>query len=430
MENPYKRALIYGIFGHPILQSISPELFCTYFKKYRIEAKYLRIDAVKPGEIIYFAREFMMKGFNITSPLKIRIIPFLDKMEHTASKIQAVNLVRVEKGRFKGYNTDYTGVLRAMEGIKLKDRHILVLGSGGAGRAVGYALWSAGARDVKFLCRDREKIAEYCRKLGFRVYGFDELEYRLKETDFAVNCLPAGINLIKEENLRKDMIIFDANYCMSELSASAIRKGCRVISGYDWLFYQFEEGFELLTGRKIREERHEFDKGRQESAKPLAMIGFMGTGKTAAAGIIAERLGLEPVDTDREIEKISGMQIEDIFESMGDEGFRDMEKRVLSGLEFKPGRVYSFGGGAVQSIKNIDKIRTCCRVVLLWSDIETVIARIKKSPRPLAEGDNIEQSLKELLSKRLERYIDTADFIILNEGDLSGIAERIIKNAY
>ncbi len=419
---------LYGIFGHPVLHSRSPELFCRYFRKYHLDADYLRIDAVKPEDIMVFVKELGLKGFNITAPLKISVIPFLDRLDEPATRINAVNLVKVEDNRLTGFNTDYLGVIESLKGISLSRRRVIIIGSGGASRAACHAICSAGAGDVTILCRSAEKIKDLVRLYGCNVLGLKCLRDALDSSDLLINCLPSGINIVPVEYLRSDLIVFDANYYRSQLVNNARKMGCSIIEGYKWLYFQFIKSFELLFGLKVDEAYPGFPAGSLCDKKPLGIIGFMGTGKTLTAQCIAEKRGLEVFDTDREIERLSGMKIEKIFSEKGEKAFRDLESSVISDISFSNDTVYSFGGGSVQNSANSELIRSNCNIVLLWSLMKTVINRIKNSSRPLFEIKDPVAGLKDLLSSRLASYLKSADFLMLNETDIGHISERIVEN--
>lgn len=160
--------------------------------------------------------------------------------------------------------------------------------------------------------------------------------------------------------------------------------------------------------------------------KNLVLTGFMGTGKTTVGKILAKKLGYRFVDSDVEIEKQEGKTINELFANCGEDGFRDIESRVIEELSKKSNSVIATGGGAVLRKENIEHLRKNGIVVLLRADIDTIVQRLAdKTNRPLATGKSA-QELAERLKAR-ESFYANNDFAF-DVGDLSpmNIADKII----
>lgn len=147
------------------------------------------------------------------------------------------------------------------------------------------------------------------------------------------------------------------------------------------------------------------ERGRRP--RNIVLVGFMGTGKTTVARLLAGRLGYAAVDTDEEIERRAGKAIAEIFASEGEAHFRDLESRVLREMLAGEGRVVATGGGAVLREENRRLMLASGWVVALTADAETLIARLARPAeagvRPLLAGD-AEKRVRSLLEERRHAY--------------------------
>lgn len=161
--------------------------------------------------------------------------------------------------------------------------------------------------------------------------------------------------------------------------------------------------------------------------KNLVLTGFMGTGKTTVGKILAKKLGYRFVDTDIEIEKQEGKSVSALFELHGEAGFRDIEARVVAELSDKKHSVIATGGGVVLREENMMNLRKNGVVVLLRTDLDTIVRRLAdKTDRPLAKGSSAEE-LAERLRQR-EPYYANHDFAIdIGEHSPICVADRIIR---
>ncbi|MFZ1804046.1 MAG: shikimate dehydrogenase, partial [Nitrospira sp.] len=130
-----------GVIGNPVGHSLSPAIHNAAFRTLRLNFVYLAWQVEAIGEAIKGLRALgNFRGASVTIPHKVAAIPFLDRVEQTAQRIGAINTIVAEKGELTGYNTDATGALRALKmgGVALTGKRIVVLGSGGAARAIAF----------------------------------------------------------------------------------------------------------------------------------------------------------------------------------------------------------------------------------------------------------------------------------------------------
>lgn len=149
----------------------------------------------------------------------------------------------------------------------------------------------------------------------------------------------------------------------------------------------------------------------------IMLIGFMGTGKTTVSREIAKSMNLSEVDMDSYIVKREGMSINDIFESKGEDYFRDVETKCLKEIQKEKGRIVSCGGGVVLKDENVECMKDKGVVVLLTATPQTVYNRVKNGKdRPVLNGHMNVEYISELMEKRKQRYLDVADIKIITDG--------------
>jgi len=248
-----------GVVGYPIKHSVSPAMHNAALKALNIEGIYLPFE-VKPyefGKAILGAKALGFKGLNITIPYKEEVLKFV-RAEDVAAKIDAVNTVDLTS--MLGYNTDVYGAIRALEenGIDIEDKISLVVGAGGAGKAVAFGLIERGSTVIiTNRTADRGmKVAESLRRYGECIfYPYNKIEELKGKIDIIVNATPLGmkgfeIRLPIPATLLDNVVVFDTVYNPPEtlLIREAKKRGCKVVYGLDMLVYQGAEAFKIWTG--------------------------------------------------------------------------------------------------------------------------------------------------------------------------------------
>jgi len=144
----------------------------------------------------------------------------------------------------------------------------------------------------------------------------------------------------------------------------------------------------------------------------VALVGFMGTGKSTIGNILASMLNLRLIDTDVLIEQLARKRIAEIFATEGEAHFRELERKVVEGLDGEKGCVISTGGGLVVNPANMESLKRHSLVVCLWASPETVFARVgHQTHRPLLRGDDPLGKIRELLGQR-EPFYKQADVLL------------------
>lgn len=258
-----------GVIGNPIEHSLSPAIHNAAFQKLALNFVYLAWKVERIGDAVSGLRALgNFRGASVTIPHKVAVLPLLDEVDTTARHIGAVNTIVAEEGKLLGMNTDATGALRALrEGnAPLKGASVVILGSGGAARAIAFALAAeAGVRRVHLLgieVDERRNLATDLRdKTGVSVGESDLDEGRLKdvlpEARVLIHCTPVGMapkigmSCVPAKFLHRELTVMDVVYNPREtqLLSEAKTAGCRTISGLEMFLYQAVAQFERWTGR-------------------------------------------------------------------------------------------------------------------------------------------------------------------------------------
>ncbi|MCK5460269.1 shikimate dehydrogenase, partial [Candidatus Parcubacteria bacterium] len=413
-----KKIKLYGVIGNPIKHSMSPAMHAANFQSLKINAKYaaIQVKNLKKYMEIFAARGIL--GINITIPHKVEVMKYLDKIDALAKKIGAVNTVKNKNGKLIGYNTDGYGALKFLrEKVKsIRNKKIVILGAGGAARAIYFTLKQEKANLI-ILARDKasgEKIGKTL-KLNNK-----NLKIELGKADILINCSSVGMNseetLVPKEYLKKNLVVFDIVYTpiKTRMIKDAEAVGCKTVLGYKMLVYQGAESFKIWTGRKA-DIAVMSDIVRNHLLPSVALVGFMGSGKTTVGKVLAKKLNKNFIDIDVEIEKRAKLPITEIFAKYGEANFRKIEKDELKSALKNRTAVIACGGGVVLSKKNRELLKNFSTVIFLKAEAETIAKRLKNDKsRPLLCGSDKEKikKIKEMIKKRKIFYQKVLDFTI------------------
>jgi len=249
-----------GLFGYPVTHSLSP-LFMNYaLERLKINCRYVAFN-IPEGNLqnaLQAARVLSFRGLNLTIPHKIAAIAAVDTADPRAEQIGAVNCIVNEGGILSGYNTDYLGFLKPMEdrNIVIEGKKALIIGCGGAARAVAYALIHSGIREVHLVNRtehNAEAFISWCRKkLRFKEIVYEGDGRSINQELFSsfgliVNTTPLGMHPRIEEfplgkgiKFNRDQIVYDLIYnpWETELLRMARKDGAQTINGFEMLIVQ------------------------------------------------------------------------------------------------------------------------------------------------------------------------------------------------
>lgn len=230
----------FGLLGKDIDYSFSKTFFTDYFKKNNIKAEYINFDEAEiPKLSSLTSTHSNLEGFNVTTPYKEAIIPFLDELDETAKRIKAVNTVKFENGKSVGYNTDAYGFIRSIFPL-IENHHeqALILGTGGAAKAIASALKSMSIATT-FVSRNPKNAGE--------IAYTDLTEELLNKHFLIINCTPIGTSPNEEKcpdipyvYLTKKHFLYDLVYNppLTKFLALGKQKGAKLSNGLKMLEYQ------------------------------------------------------------------------------------------------------------------------------------------------------------------------------------------------
>ncbi|MDC0358956.1 hypothetical protein OAO01_09075 [Oligoflexia bacterium] len=425
---------LFAVVGDPIMHSKSPQMHNAAFKAHDYPAAYTRLGAKDAEGALATIKAMGICGINITSPYKAELGLKADQLSPAASQLSAVNtVVYSEQGSF-GDTTDPCGVAGTLlaEQLDLNGKHVVVLGAGGAARAAISALLALGAK-VHVINRTVERVAKLTPIFDFTFSAFTDsnLEEVLKRATLIVSCVSTPDRLFPATLLHKEHVVFDANYARpSALVQDAQSVGATVLDGRNWLLYQGIKAFELFTGLEaphVVMQRAVFDTPPAQQRKSIALIGFMGSGKSTVARALGKLMQVEVIELDEQIEAEAGCSIDDIFNNDGEDAFRDLECKILQRFPARQDCILSCGGGVVLDQNNRHLLKERCNVVWLWASAAEVLSRVEgDSTRPLLRGKSV-ADVEQLIKKRIPYYAQTADLVLGTEGWAANeIASKIL----
>jgi 3-dehydroquinate dehydratase/shikimate dehydrogenase len=250
------RTQVYGVLGKPVSHSVSPAMHNAAFRAVHLDAVYLPLAAADFDDFTQFAAEAPLAGVSVTAPFKVNAFESADECDPVSRRIQSVNTLRREGGRWLGSNTDVTGFLAPLEAaMRLPGVRASILGAGGAARSVSVALASAGVK-VSIAARRLDQAQAVAALTNATVVAWppDPASW-----DLLVNATPVGTSpksdrspLPEDYLFHSGGIVYDLVYNPPEtrLLADAGRAGCRTIGGLDMLVAQAQAQFEWWTGRR------------------------------------------------------------------------------------------------------------------------------------------------------------------------------------
>lgn len=258
---------VVGLIGNPVEHSLSPVIHNAAFRHLQLDYVYVPFP-VHPDGLARAVRGLFqagIAGLNVTVPYKERVLDCLDRVDHYAQVLGAVNTIVKEDGQLVGYNTDGPGFIRSLqaEGVDVRGKTVLVIGAGGAARAVAFALGQAGVREITFVNRTVERAQNLKREIDDIVQVEvlpltpETLQKSLQSCQIVINTTTVGMyphtdnTPVPGQLLQPRLTVVDLIYNPLEtrLLRAAKRAGCNTVSGLGMLVYQGAASFELWTGK-------------------------------------------------------------------------------------------------------------------------------------------------------------------------------------
>ncbi len=403
------KGIFFGLIGehlsHSFSKMIHREMGCESYS----------LKELSPDELETFLKSNVFGGLNVTIPYKKDVMKYCDLLTPEAEGVGCVNTVVTDKaGRLVGHNTDVDGFLFMARnaGIGLSGKKVIILGSGGASLAVGYALKKAGAKEVITVSRTGKN-------------NYENL-HRHFDAEVIVNATPVGMypnsdaSPIDLSPFKKCRGVLDLIYnpFRTNLLIQAEELGIPSSNGLSMLVSQALFAEEFFKGEKLDEkEIIRIMKIVAKERRNLVLVGMPGVGKSTVGKALSELSGKEVIDTDEEIVKTVGISIPEIFEKGGEPFFRELEREAVKKASEGFGRIIVTGGGAVKTEANFLPLKRTSKIYHLERDVAT----LSRDGRPLSQGADLEKMYKE----RLPMYKRFCDDVISVEKEAEVTARKI-----
>ena len=403
----------FGLIGYPLKHSFSKEIHAL-ISNYSYE-----LCELDESSFNVFMAEKNFKAINVTIPYKQKVIPYLDYIDDDAKNINAVNTIVNIDGKLHGYNTDILGVLDTFSyfGIDIKDKTVLILGTGATSNTVHYTVNKSGAKEIYKAYRENSKVK------GDILYS--ELSKIKNKVDVIINTTSNGMYPHADDSLLIDLKEFSQvksvmdvvyNPLRTRLLLEAEKVGAKAVSGLYMLVSQAffaSKLFANANAKPVSSSTNSNNSNTKEcdaiykkclcSKQNIVLTGMPTCGKSTVGKMIADRYNYEFVDTDKIIENKIGSKISDYIKSNGEEKFREIEAEIVKEVSTKNHQVISTGGGAILRDTNVLNLKSNGKVFF----INRSLNKLKpSSDRPLTSDI---ESLTKKYNERLPIYKSTCD---------------------
>ena len=392
----------YGLIGEKLGHSFS-KIIHEKLADYTYELCPLAKD-----ELDAFMTAKQFKAINVTIPYKQDVIPYCDVLDDSAKRIGVVNTIVNRDGKLFGYNTDFAGFLYNLNahGITLKDKKVMICGSGGTCKTVTAVAEYMGAKEILVVSRSKKENA----------VKYEEC-IRHKDVDVVVNASPKGMypdngeSPLDLSNFPNCKAVVDVIYnpLKTRLLQQAEQLGMKAVNGLEMLVAQAKFAVEHFLSTEI--ENDKIDQITLELLKQLTnivLIGMPSSGKTLTGKALCKYIDKTVVDTDAVIVERSGMSIKEMFARHGEAYFRQWEHDVIEEFSKQNGLSIATGGGAIKNEDNIQNLKQNGIVMFIDRDLEHLLVT---DDRPLSKDAN---AVAKLYEERYPLYTKYGDLRVPN----------------
>lgn len=408
----------YGCIGKDLYYSFSAQIH-SLIGKYEYD-----LVCVSENDVKCLLEKKDFSGINVTVPYKQTVIPYIDELDRTALRIGAVNTIVNRGGRLYGYNTDYAGMrsLFAKNGISVKGKKVLILGSGGTSKTASVLCRDEGALSVLTVSRNPKN---------------DSISYERAKTvgaDIIINTTPCGMGkdldkrAIDISEYKSVNVIADAVYTplRTRLVLEAEDKNIKAVGGLYMLVSQA-----LYSANLFFDDIGDTDgkaetifKTMQKQKKNAVLIGMPTCGKTTVGKALAEKMNKDFIDTDEVIFEKFGAFPREIIKNSGEDEFRKLEASVITELSAKTGCVIATGGGSVLCSDNVRHLKQ-----------NGVLIYLEKSPENLSVNANrplcdTKEKLINLYEQRKNIYSAACDLLLSCDNKSIDVIADEAENLY
>ena len=392
----------YGLIGEKLGHSFS-KIIHEKLADYTYELCPLTKDEL---DAFMIAKQF--KAINVTIPYKQDVIPYCDVLDDSAKRIGVVNTIVNRDGKLFGYNTDFAGFLYNLNahGITLKDKKVMICGSGGTCKTVMAVAEYMGANEILVVSRSKKE----------NTVTYEECIHH-KDVDVIVNASPKGMypnhgeSPLDLSNFPNCKAVVDVIYnpLKTRLLQQAEQLGMKAVNGLEMLAAQAKFAVEHFLSTEIEDDK--IDQITLELLNQLTNIVFIGmpsSGKTLTGKALCKYIDKTFVDTDAVIVERSGMSIKEMFAQQGEAHFRKWEHDVIEELSQQNGLIIATGGGAIKNEENIQNLKQNGVVMFIDRDLEHLLVT---DDRPLSKDAN---AVAKLYEERYPLYTKYGDLRVPN----------------
>lgn len=372
-----------------------------------------------------FARFMEQRNFqaiNVTIPYKQDVLPYLDEIDEHAQAIGAVNTIVNRNGRLIGHNTDFSGFLYMVRhhNIVMKDKKVIVLGNGGASKAIQAVVQheQAGSMVVVDIVASEQTIT------------YEACYAQHTDAHIIINTSPVGMypNItstpIDLSRFPSCTCVMDVVYnpILTKFCFDAQELGMQRVNGLEMLIAQAVYAAEFFLDKTFDETIIDtIFRDLQYQTCNIVLIGMPSAGKTTIGRMLEERLKKPFIDLDDVIVEKAGKSIPEIFEENGEEGFRQLETEAALELSKLCGHVIATGGGTIKKKVNMDYLRLNGITIFIDRDVDKLIS--SDPNRPLSKS---QEALKQMHSERLPLYHKYAEHVVLNNADIENTLNQVL----
>ncbi len=400
-QRQYKACLLGGNVGG----SLSKKIHSYFGTEYDL-------ISIKEEDLKEFFDDSDYDLVNVTMPYKRAVSDYLDGVDDVAKEIGSINTVIIKNGKKWGYNTDIDGLRYVFNSkkVSVSGKNVVIAGTGGTAQTAKTLMKKLGAKTVTLLSRKGE-------------WNYENY-HLLKDTEIFINATPLGsfdysapVDLEKFPRLN---FVMDVIYkpLKTKLILQAERLKINHAGGLTMLVAQAAYAEGLLQNKDFSKKISALCRKTLNGVKNIVLIGMPSVGKTFIGKKLAEKLGMNFIDTDEEVFKRYNKTAEEIILRGGEEYFRKIENEVVKDIAFSTSSVIATGGGTVINPENVELLRMNGFLVYLTGDL----SRLTDENRPLTKKYGYEK----LYEKRSEIYLSASDIKIFND-DAEGVADRIKK---
>lgn len=401
----------FALVGESVDKSFSPKLHSA-LGKYSY-----KLLSMSSSDFDLFMKLMPFKGINVTMPYKEKALAFCSELSEEAKAIGCVNTVIKKDGKLYGFNTDLKGIKYMLfrGNISLKNKNVLILGTGGTSKTSEYTAGNSGAKSVIKVSRKGSVNYE-------NVYG-------LQETQVIINTTPVGAapnyDCVPVDISRFESLEAYAEAVYTPLKTAAVVKaeelGLKTALGLDMLCAQAFYASEIFTGNKLKPAiLNELCFRMRSELVNIVLMGMPGCGKSRISAILSKKTGRPLHDTDKIIEKKTGKKCSEIISELGEKQFRLIESEIVKEISKENGCIIALGGGSVLSEENRRALKQNGLIIYVVRDNGKLATR----GRPLSQNKT---ALNELFAQRDPIYRACADIVIDNNAHIEKAVSNILK---